>query len=92
MHGPSTVAAKPRRKTSPVAARWTTSSAGISPGVSRVQLAAERNGSTDSCDGLAVLLAGSEPQRAKGEPRHGRERSARPRVREQRGQRRVSVS
>ena len=65
-----------RRKTSPVDARWTTSSAGISSADSAYSWPPSENGSTDEPDGLAMLLAGSEPQPAKREPRPWCERSA----------------
>ena len=47
MQGPSTVASKPRRKTSPVDARWTTSSAGISSADSAYSWPPSENGSTE---------------------------------------------
>ena len=76
MHGPSSRVAKASRSTSPLAARWTTSSAGTSRGVGAYASPPNRERLERQRERLAVLLAGAESKRPKGKACHGREGSA----------------
>ena len=70
MHGPSSRIENASRNTSPLTARWTTSSAGTSPGVGDVRLTAERQRLDRHRERLTVLLAGSKSKRAEREAGH----------------------